>query len=211
MKKHIASLAVLALLTSVFAGCVDTTGLKPESSVPARGNLASSVVVTEYSDFECPACRVAYSLIVQPLYEKYKDRVRFEMKQFPLLTVHRYALPLAEASECAADQGKFWEFVDTAFTAQLQMDKDQKTVAPADITTWAQELKLDMPLFDRCTRSHIKRKAIMDEFDAGRKLGVNGTPTFFINGQLVPQDKLDLAEFEKLIDAALAQDANRKL
>jgi protein-disulfide isomerase len=202
---------ILPLLTAVLllTACVDTTGIKPESSKTPTGNPNASVTVTEYSDFQCPACRVAFQLIVQPILQKYGSQIRFEYRQFPLLTIHPYSMPLAEASECAADQGKFWQYADKAFTTQLQMDKDQKEITAADITTWAKDLGLNMDLFDRCTRSHIKRKAILSEFDQGQKLGVQGTPTFFVNGKQVQQN--DLATFEAAIDEALKGAAGRKL
>jgi hypothetical protein len=98
----------LALLSLTFAltACVDTTGISPDSSKKPEGNASSVVVVTEYADFQCPACRAAYSSLVKPLVEKYQTQVRFDYKHFPLRSLHRYTMDLAEASECAADQGK---------------------------------------------------------------------------------------------------------
>lgn len=197
MKRSIAALSLLFVLTA----CVDTTGLSPKSSKTARGNVDSTVVLSEYGDFECPACRVANEKLVKPLLAKYGSTVRFEFKQFPLLTIHEFSMPMAEASECAADQGKFWEYVDMAYGSQLEMDKTGKTASTADIADWAKKLGIANDVYDRCTRSHIKRDAIMQEFDEGRKIGINGTPTFLVNGKAVEQN--DLATISAALDAAL--------
>ena len=172
----------LILISSllVLTACVDKTGLSEASSksINPKSNADAVVQVLEYGDFQCPACRSAYTYVVQPLLEKYGSQIRFEFRQFPLTSVHEYAMLAAEASECAADQGKFWEFVDTDYTHQDQLSR-------ASIEEWGTQLKLDMTLFDRCQKSHIKRKAILAEYNQGIKLGVGGTPTFMVNGKIV--------------------------
>ena len=206
MHKHI----VLTSLTLLLAACVNTTGIDPASSKPPRGNPNAAVTIMEYSDFECPACRQAHVIITQPLLEKYGARVRFEHRQFPLPS-HAFALPLAEVSECAADQGKFWEFADMAYEKQLAMDDEEppRKVSRADMDAWVRELALaDRDLFDRCFNSHIKRKAVMAEFEEARAKGAPGTPTYFVNGEKMDTD---LASLEQAIDTALADGAGRQL
>ncbi len=201
---------VLTSLTLLLAACVDTTGIDPTSSKTPRGNPNAAVTIMEYSDFECPACRVAHAIITKPLLEKYGAQVRFEHRQFPLPS-HAYSLPLAEVSECAADQGKFWEFADMAYEKQLAMDQEEppRQVNQADIDAWSRELNVaDQDLFDRCVESHIKRKAIMAEFEEARAAGAPGTPTYFVNGE---QIATDLASLELAIDTALANEAQRQL
>ncbi len=177
----------LLSLSLLLAACVDTTGISPQSSKVPAGNAQSAVTVTEFGDLQCPACRAAYLTLNKPLMEKYKSQVRFDFVQFPLQSLHRYAMDLAEASECIADQGKFWEFVDIDYNKQP--DLKDGTVSSGQFRTivagWIAPLKLDNDLYSRCTRSHIKRKAILSEYDQGVKLGVNGTPTFFVNGKKV--------------------------
>ncbi|HLD63765.1 MAG TPA: thioredoxin domain-containing protein, partial [Candidatus Peribacteraceae bacterium] len=104
--------------------------------------------------------------------------IRFEWRHFPLQSIHIYGLPAAMAAECAADQGKFWEFVDLAFEKQTELNIEQ-------LSSWAKELGLDMDVFDRCLRSEIKKDAVWAEYNEGRDRGVSGTPTFFVNGQRV--------------------------
>ncbi len=190
--KRLTLLLAAVPLTLLLASCVDTTGLSSASSRPPRGNANASVVVAEYGDLQCPACRAAHQTLNLPLLSKYAQTVRFEFHQFPLRNIHRYALDLAEASECAADQNKFWEFVDLDYAKQDQLDG-------TSVQKWGTELKLDMDLFTRCTKSHIKRKEILAEYDAGVKLGVQGTPTYFVNGK---QTESTIEALSAAIDAA---------
>jgi protein-disulfide isomerase len=182
-KTLISSLAISAVL---LAGCVDTTGLTAETNRTFAGNPNSGITVTEFADFQCPACKSAYTLIEKPLLEKYGTRIRFVFKHFPLQSLHPYALIAAEASECAADQGKFWEFVDINYT-------NQEALSKPTLHTWAAELGMDTALFDRCLASGIKRKVVLADYDEGVKAGVKGTPTFFVNGEQVPSRIEDIS------------------
>jgi protein-disulfide isomerase len=190
----LASVSLLAL-----AACgVDTTGLSPESSRTATGNVSSGIIFTEYADMQCPACQAAYDLINKPLLAKYGSKVRFEFKHFPLKNIHRYAFEAAQASECAADQGKFWEFIDLAYAKQ-------KSLSSTALREWATELKLDGALFDRCVSSGIKEKVVNDDFAQGSKIGVDSTPSFFVNGKRV---RNTLEATSAAIDEALQQQSS---
>ncbi len=174
MKKLLLALSATILLTA----CIDKTGLSAESSRPAAGNPDSGVTVLEFADLQCPACRAANELVKKPLLQQQGNRIRFVFKHFPLQQIHRFALEAAEASECAADQGKFWEFVDMTYERQDQLSSKA-------IRDWGEELGLDAETFDRCIRSHIKRAFVLSEYEEGTKGGVSGTPTFFVNGKQV--------------------------
>lgn len=190
-----ASAAVSSLLLT--ACDVDTTGLSAITSRTANPATSqqATVTVSEYADLQCPACASAYSQIAEPLIAKYGTSIGFEFNHFPLRALHQYALDAAEASECAADQGKFWEYIDLAYTKQTEMNR-------TTIKQWASDLGLDMDLFGRCTDSHIKRKTILGEHEEGTDAGVLGTPTFFVNGKQVESD---LATISAEVDAALAR------
>lgn len=170
----------LAVLSLGLVACVDTTGLSGETSRTPnpRSNANAAVIVEEYADLQCPSCKAAHSVVVEPLLAQYGTQVRYDFKQFPLSSIHRYALDAAEASECAADQNKFWEFIDVAF-------EKQDTLSDAALSEWGEELGLDTDLYERCRASNIKREMIQAEYDAGRERGVTGTPTFFVNGTRV--------------------------
>lgn len=177
---HMKHLIPLSFITLALSACVDTTGLSGESSAypHPQSNRNAAVLVEEYADLQCPACRAAHEVIVKPMLAELGSQIRYEFRQFPLSSIHRYALDAAEASECAADQGKFWEFIDTAYTRQDELGPDA-------LDNWGASLGLDADLYGRCRDSHIKRDYVIEQFDAGKTLGVTGTPTFFVNGRKV--------------------------
>lgn len=194
MRTLLFSAAFLALVA-----CVDTTGLSATIHQDVHPDTAQNalVTVTEYADLQCPACRSAHASLTKPLIEKYGTRIGYDYRHFPLSSIHRFAMEAAEASECAADQGKFWEFVDHDYEHQEDLSSDT-------LRDWAKDLGLDVDLFDRCVSSHIKRKAIQASYDEGSAKGVQGTPTYFVNGQ---QTTATMEELSKAIDAALDQAA----
>lgn len=185
----------------ILSACtVDTTGLSEES---ARGphpssNANAAVTITEFGDLECPACAAAHIGLITPLLQQEGQRISYEFKHFPLRSIHRYALEASMAAECAADQGKFWEYSDLVFTEQSSLSADGEEALQA----WAAELGLDTELFNRCLASDIKRDTVLADYDEGRDMGVTGTPTFFVNGQRV---ETDLDAMREAIDAQLAQ------
>jgi hypothetical protein len=109
----------ICVFTSIFL--VACTNGDTASTRPPRGNPNAVVLVEEYADLQCPACRAAHGKISIPIVQKYSSQIRFEYKHFPLRSIHRFALDAAEMSECAADQGKFWEFVDFNYEHQVWM------------------------------------------------------------------------------------------
>lgn len=167
----------------LFVACTDTTGLSAESSREPKGNPDAPVVVMEYADFQCPACGAAYTSVVEPLMEQYGDRIRFEFKHFPIQSIHPYALRAAMAAECAADQDKFWEYTHLVFSNQSEL-------SARALEDWAAELRLDTDLFKRCVDSQIKRDTVLADYQEGRANNVNGTPTFFVNGEITPTNQL---------------------
>lgn len=160
---------------------------------PPKGNPNASVLVEEFADLQCPACAAAHDQIVAPLLEKYGTDIRFEHKHFPLRSIHRFALDAAEMSECAADQGKFWEYVDFAFTHQDELSADA-------IVEWTEDLGLDADKAERCWKSHSKRDTVLADYKEGRDRDIGGTPTFFVNGERVQTGIDTLSE---AIDRAL--------
>ena len=184
MSRKSITLSALLLLLSA---CVSTEGLSEISTKPPKGNPSSAVTVETFSDLQCPACKRAHQLIVEPLLRRFPSEIVFHYRHFPLRSIHAYAVLSAEASECAADQGKFWEYVAETFLHQDALTKD-------DHRKRAANLGLDAPLFDRCLQSGIKRDIVMEEFAEGRKRSVNGTPTFFVNGRQVNSTLEDLRE-----------------
>ena len=185
--KHFSILLTLVLFLTACGGG-DAT-----SSRPPKGNPNAAVLVEEFADLQCPACAAAHTRIVQPLLEKYGNEIRYEHKHFPLRAIHRFAMDAAEMSECAADQGKFWEYLDIAFTNQSDMSMEV-------LVSWAEELGLNATQAERCWKSHSKRDVVLADYKEGRERDVGGTPTFFVNGERVDTGFDTLSE---AIDAAL--------
>jgi protein-disulfide isomerase len=138
-----------------------------------RGNPKAPVMIVEFSDFECPYCHQVEPTIKQVL-AKYGDKVSLSYRDFPLTQIHAQAEIAAEASRCALEQGKFWEYHDQLFTAS-KLDKDA-------LIEYARNLGLDETKFGSCLTSEKYKAQIDKDLEEGRKAGVTGTPGFFING-----------------------------
>ena len=139
------------------------------------GNEHAPVTLVEYGDFECPNCKQA-APAVKLLLERYTERVRFAFRHFPLEDVHPHALTAAQAAECAGGQGKFWEMHDLLY-------ENQKHLQVQDLAVYAERLGLQADRFttELAERTHLER--VREDFMSGVRSGVNGTPTFFINGR----------------------------
>ncbi|MBU2545136.1 DsbA family protein [Patescibacteria group bacterium] len=142
-----------------------------------RGNPNASITIVEFSDFECPFC-ARFHPTVEEILNNYPDDVRWVYKHFPLDSIHREARPSAEASECAGEQGKFWEFADGLFENQTRLGKDL-------YGELAQEIGLNMDQFGECISSRKYKDKVESDLQEGIKLGVTGTPGNFINGEPV--------------------------
>lgn len=162
---------------------------------PAKGNTSADVKILEFSDFQCPACSAAYP-VAEQIIKEYGDKVSLEYRHFPLTSIHQFAFKAAEASECANDQGKFWEYADILFT-------NQKDLSKKALKKYAAEISLDTELFNNCLESGAKAKYVTADFNEGIGKRVGGTPTFFINGKEL--DKWAYKNFKEAIDAALAE------
>ena len=185
------SLGVALLLLAACSSAVGPVVLSSRDPHPSS-NPNAPVVVVEYSDLQCSACRTAHENIVKPLLEHFGTRIRFEVRHFPLMSMHPRALDAAQAAECAGDQGKFWEYADIAFARQREMSREALSV-------WAEEISLDASRFEACLASGSKRALVLSEFEEGMERGVEGTPTFFVNGKRVEGK---LAAIQRAIEAA---------
>jgi protein-disulfide isomerase len=164
---------------------------------PSRllGDPKAPVTIVEFSDFECPFCtRVQPTL--KELLAKYQGRVRLSYRDFPLREMHPKAQSAAEASRCAGEQGKFWEYHDALFADRTKLD-------PAGLAENAKKLGLDAKQFEACLSGGKFKDKVEADIQEGSRAGVSGTPAFFINGVFLngAQPK---AEFEKIIEAELA-------
>jgi protein-disulfide isomerase len=141
----------------------------------ALGPRDAPVTIVEYGDYECPFCGRAHPE-VKRLLAMAGDRMRYAYRHFPLTQIHPHALQAAEAAEAAGAQGRFWEMHDMLFA-------NQDALELPDLLTYAETIGLDMEAFERDLAEHRFLERVRSDFMGGVRSGVNGTPTFFVNGE----------------------------
>ncbi len=141
----------------------------------AEGPADAPLTLVEYGDYQCPYCGAAYP-VVKRLQKTLGKKLRFVFRNFPLTQAHPYALIAAEAAEAAALQGKFWEMHDLLF-------EQQNLLKPEIIPVWAKRIELNLEQFGSDIKQGVVEKRIKEDRQSGIRSGVNGTPTFFINGK----------------------------
>ena len=160
-----------------------TTTAEPQILVRSDSNKVGSesakVTLVEFGDFQCPACAQAHP-IVERIKEDYRDDLRFVFRNFPLPS-HANAVPAAQAAEAAGTQGKYWEMYNLLYQNQSQWASDSN---PIEIFTgYARELTLDTDKFREEVQSGRYSNKIQGDLNDGRSLGVNSTPTFYLNDE----------------------------
>lgn len=140
-----------------------------------RGPGSAPLTLVEYGDFQCPYCGRAY-FVVKELEEELGPQLRVVFRHFPLATIHPYAESAAQAAEAAGEQGRFWEMHDILF-------ENQDALAVENLLEYAQALALDMTQFEEALSSGRHLPRVKEDFLSGVRSGVNGTPTFFVNGR----------------------------
>jgi protein-disulfide isomerase len=161
---------------------------------PSRGPNDAKVTIVEFSDFQCPFCGRAHDT-VEEVMKAYAGKVRLVFRNFPL-EFHPYAAKAAEAAMCANDQQKFWEYYDVLFANQQKLELPQ-------LKEHAGAVGLDVGKFSECLDSGKQTVAVREDQAAGARVGVNGTPAFFINGVMLSGAQ-SLDEFKRVIDQELA-------
>lgn len=163
-----------------------------------KGNPDADIVLVEYSDFQCPACRAAHPVVLGVM-ESYGDSIRFEYRHFPIERAHPYAVQAGTAAEAAGQQGKFYEFHDLLFDNQPEWS--QSATPNVLFEQYAEQLELDMDMFRRHTNASVLRDKVRAQQREGLEAGVTGTPTFFLNGQRMTYSTF--GEFVEQIEAAI--------
>lgn len=164
---------------------------------PFLGNPEAPVTIVEFGDYQCPFCRRFFETTEKEIIETYvkTGKVKFVYRDFPLSNIHPFAQKAAEASECAEDQGKFWEYHDVLY-------QRQEEISFANLKIWARELKLNTALFDTCLDSGKYAAEVDRDYTDGVAAGVTGTPASFVNGRLV-SGAVPFAQFQAVIEAEL--------
>jgi protein-disulfide isomerase len=177
---------------------------KPVSEITetdwVKGNREAKVVLVEYSDFQCPACK-AYRELIEALQENYsKDQLALVFRHFPLKTIHPQATLAAQATEAAGNQGNFWEMHDVLFENQAEWSG--KREAEEMFISYATQLGLDENQFKQDLKSKEVQVAVEADYRNGMSLRINSTPSFFVNGERIANPQ-GLEPFQAIIDEAL--------
>ena len=166
-----------------------------------RGNAKAPVVLVEYADFECPYCAMAYP-IVKSLMPRFGDDLAEVFRPFPLIEIHPHAMHAAQAAEAAGLQRKFWGMHDALFENQQQLDD-------RSLLVYATKLGLDIDKFTEDFASRATIASVTRSMRLGAREGVRGTPTFFLNGEM-----LELENYEDLVPivrAAIEKNSHKQV
>jgi len=217
--------AVIAAIALIFVGIIiankksadapgatNTKTSSTQATNHVKGGNAKNVTLVEYGDFQCPVCGL-YEPTVEEVYNKYKADIKFQFRNFPLQQIHQNAFAAARAAEAASNQGKFWEMHDLLFDNQQSWSTS--ATPQTFFEQYAQSLSLDMTKYKADFASEATKNTINADSNEAEKLGVNSTPTYFLNGkklensQVTDENNRPLPEkFSALIDQAI-KDANK--
>jgi len=167
----------------------------PTEGFPSLGPADAPITIVEFSDFQCPFCRRFHDETYRALLDAYEGKIRFVYRDLPLTSIHPEAFPAAVAAACAEEQDAYWEYHDKLFGSE--------NLGQEVYLQYATELNLDMDAFKECIASDRHNDGINADADFAIKLGVNSTPTFFINGLAVVGAQ-PLSVFQQVIDKELA-------
>jgi protein-disulfide isomerase len=177
---------------------------------PVRGNANAKVVVVNYDDLQCPYCSVVHQTLFPQLLKEYGDRVAFIYKEFPLSEIHPWAMHAAIDADCLAAQNgdAYWDFADSTHANRQEINADKglpNQFAALDSAAFAEgdKFHLDATKLQSCVKDQ-KDEAVNASVKEAESLGVNGTPTMFVNGQMIDGAR-PVAEFRALFDSALQQ------
>ena len=200
--------AILAVIVVIFGGILvfnkdeakkssGSTAVKATNHV--IGSTSTGVKLVEYGDYECPVCGRYYPLVEQ-VKEKYKDKIQFQFRNLPLITVHKQALLAARTAEAAGKQGKYWEMYNLLF--QNQANWSQMDDAKPAFEQYATQLGLNVEQFKKDVADPATNEVVQADIDEFKKTGERmATPTFFLDGKSIKPASVE--EFSKLIDDAI--------
>jgi len=196
------SLLVLALMlvAAGFAAAWSVANLQANPQVspdddPSLGPIDAPVTIIEFGDYQCPFCKLFFDETLPQIRSTYGDQVRFVFRDFPLTSIHPNSQKASEASECADDQGRFWEY-------HALLWANQQALAVADLKAYAAQLGLDAATFADCLDTGKNAPEVQKDSSDAVSYGVTGTPWFFINGTALPGAQ-PFSEFQTVIDGLL--------
>lgn len=183
---------------------IDVTGR------PTRGNKDAKVVAVNFDDFECPFCSRMHQTLFPELFKEYGDKVLFIYKDYPLATIHPWATHAAVNANCLAAQNNdaYWDFADYIHGNQKEVNAEKKgdpqfALLDKDALQQGQKHGLDIPKLQACIKTQ-NEDAVKESVKQGDSLGIDATPTMFVNGQRV-DGALPIDDIRAILDRALAQ------
>lgn len=163
---------------------------------PSLGTSDPLITIVEFADFECPYSREVFP-VMREMAAKYKNKIKIIYRDFPLDDVHPRARRAAAAANCAGGQGKYWAMHDKIY-------QHADALSDAELAGYAEEVGLNLNLFNACLLSSLTSEEIDDDLASGAALGVAGTPTFFFNGKKI-EGAIPRGVFDQLLSASLSQ------
>jgi len=167
---------------------------------PSRGAADAPITIVEFEDFQCPFCKRAQDTL-EAVLSRYKDKVKMVHRDLPLQTLHPASWKAHEAGRCAEEQGRFWEFRTLVY-------KNAPAASPEQLNNYASQAGLKVSDFKKCLDSEKFKGIVQKDEDEATRLGIQGTPVFFINGRLLSGAQPE-SEFIRVIDEELSKRAQR--
>lgn len=198
--------AVIVVLGLIVAGQLGSGETKvPDRTVTAPGRVLGDpdapVKIIEYADFQCPYCKAVEEKVAKIVEDYVKPgKASLEFRNFAFLGDE--SVLAAEASLCAEDQGKFWEYHDALF--RVQGRENSGVYSSAKLVELANEVGMDVEAFQQCMENETHRQEVLDEREAAKKAGVNSTPVFFVNDTVI-KGNVPYSDFVDAIEAELAK------
>ncbi len=201
MAMFLTFLLVIAGLPSHAAAQAKFIGIDDD---PQLGAADAKVTIIEFADYQCPVCRAFWRDTLPRIKKEYVDtgKVRIVFRDFPIQEIHPEATAAAIASECADDQGKFFEFHDKVFREQDRRGRDVVRFRATDLKRWGADIGLDAAAFNECVDAERHKAEVAKDHQNGADVGINGTPIFFINGRVVAGAQ-PFAAFQRVIEEEL--------
>ena len=182
-------------LSNIVSGSFVDPQMVDGNDAPVLGNTKDpKLTIVEFADFECPYSKEAHA-VIRRMAAKYGDQVKVVYRDYPLEAVHPSAFQVAEAAECAREQGKFWAYHDKLYA-------NSPALGFNDLLRYAQETNLDSMQFKKCLVSERYRDNVTKDLRLAETIGLRGTPTFFFNGQKV-EGSIPETDFQNIIDRML--------
>ncbi|MDQ5886051.1 MAG: hypothetical protein QG628_448 [Patescibacteria group bacterium] len=215
-KKFLITLLVCVLaLVGIYIATSKKDSSTTDKSSSTSGSLSNNVigsnkkgvVLVEYGDFQCPACG-GYHPIIKEVVDKYQNDIKFQFRNFPLQQIHQNARAAARTAEAAGKQGKYWEMHNLLY--EQQQTWEQSTAVNAIFEGYASQLGLDLAKFKTDFASTAVNETINADFAEGTRLGVDSTPTFFLQDKKLNNPPRDVEGWSKLLDQAIKESSTNK-